>query len=274
MKVLIIDRDREHCDQMRAVLEGAGAEVTCESIKNKAVDLIRQGDFDVTFFDPTPQVNDLRAFIMGVRRSMGTFPPIVVMGHQTLTAQQVFSAGGNDLLPKPHDKSDTLVKALNGARITAVSRLMADESEDFPSKDGLIAKSAFNQLFITCLDRADRHGEHTHQIFIEVENLADIEKADGADAAKKVADNLRRHISRTRRTSDIAGHIKQAQFCLLLLRPGREDEPFLAANRIAESLKENHDLISTSATKAVLKVSLMVVPTGALAVEHVVGRDG
>jgi PleD family two-component response regulator len=256
---------------MRMVLEKAGASVTCETIKNKAFDLLKQEAFDVTFFDPLPQ-NEIRPFIMGVRRTLGTFPPIIIMGSQ-ITPLQAFSAGGNDLLKKPHEAGDILLKARNAARISAVSRLMADESEDFPSKDGLIAKSAFNQLFITCLDRADRHGEHSYLIFIDIDNLDEIAAKDGPEMAKKVADNLRRNISRTRRTSDIAGHIKTAQFCLLLLRPQREDEPFLAANRFAENLKENHDLISVSPTKAILKVWLLAIPTGDIPVEHMIGRD-
>lgn len=272
MKVLIIDRDRDHCDQMRAVLEGAGATVTCEPIRSKAAELLQRERFDATFIDPAPQNDELRAFIMRTRRSLGTFPPFIIMGTQ-ITPLQAFSAGGNDYLKKPHSKEDVLIKAKNAARITEVSVQMADESEDFPSKAGLIAKSAFNQLFITCLDRADRHGEHSYLIFIAIDNLAEIAAKDGPEEAKKVADNLRKNISRTRRTSDIAGHIKTAEFCLLLLRPQREDEPFLAANRFAENLKENHDIISTSRTRALLKVWLLAIPTGEIPVEHVIGRD-
>ncbi|HEY8964758.1 MAG TPA: DNA-binding response regulator, partial [Alphaproteobacteria bacterium] len=121
-----------------------------------------------------------------------------------------------------------------------------------------------------CLDRADRYGEGSFLIFVNVDNLAEIAEKDGAEAAAKVADNLRRTISRTRRLSDIAGHIEQGRFSLLLLRVMKEDEPFLAANRFAEALKENHDLISTSETKAILKVWLLGIPSGEIAVEHVV----
>lgn len=272
MKVLIIDRDRDNCDQMTAALEKAGAKVVCEPIKNKAAEILRAEKFDAIFLDPTPQANEMRAFIMNVRRSTNSFPPIIIMGHQ-LAAQQVMAAGGNDILNKPFSNELLVAKAANAVRISQVTAIMADEREDFPSRDGVIAKSAFNQLFITCLDRADRHGEQSSLIFIDIENLADIAQKDGAEAARKVAANLHRHISRARRTSDIAGHIKTGSFCLLLLRPAREDEPFLAASRFADSLKENHDLISTASTRAILKVSLLVVPTGEVPVEHSIGQD-
>lgn len=271
MKILIIDRDRDNCEHMQEMLKDSGAEVILEPIKNKAVELMRQQTYDAVFLDPTPQ-NELRAFIMGVRRTLGTFPPINIMGHD-LDRKAVMAAGANDYLAKPFDKDTLLAQVEGSARIVAVSRQMADESEDFPSKDGIIAKSAFNQLYITCLDRADRHGERSFLIFTEVTNLDEIAAADGKDAAAKVADNLRRNISRTRRTSDIAGHIKPAQFCLLLLRPQREDEPFLAAKRFADNLRENHDLISTAPTKAILRVWLLEIPNGAIPAEHIVGAD-
>lgn len=271
MKVLIIDRDRDACEQMTGILKGIGAEVTCEPIKNKGMELIHKGGYDAIFLDPTPQ-NEMRPFIMGVRRPLNAFPPIIIMSHQ-LTPVQVFSAGGNNLLTKPLKAEDVIRTAHGATRISRISAIMADESEDFPSKAGIIAKSAFNQLFITCLDRADRHGEQSFLIFISIDNIDEIAAKDGKEEAQKVADNLRKNISRARRTSDIAGHIKQAEFCLLLLRPNREDEPFLAANRFAENLKENHDLISTAKTKAVLKVWLQAIPTGDIPVEHVIGRD-
>jgi len=271
MKILIIDRDRDNCEHMQEMLMDTGAEIIFEPIKNKAVDMMRQQTYDAVFLDPTPQ-NELRAFIMGVRRTLGTFPPIIITGHD-LDRKAVMAAGANDYLAKPFDK-ETLLKQVEGsARIVATSAQMADESEDFPSKDGIIAKSAFNQLYITCLDRADRHGERSFLIFAEVSNLDEIAAKDGPEAAAKVADALRKNISRTRRTSDIAGHIKPAQFCLLLLRPQREDEPFLAAKRFGDNLRENHDLISTTPTKAILKVWLLEIPTGAIPAEHVVGAD-
>lgn len=272
MKILIIDRDREACDNMQAMFQDLGAELVFEPIKGKAVDRLRAGEeFDAVFLDPSPQ-NELRAFIMGVRRSLGTFPPIIITGHD-LDHKTVIAAGANNYLAKPFDKETLLMQARGSARIAAVSRLMGDESEDFPSKEGVIAKSAFNQLYITCLDRADRHGERTYLIFAEITNLNDIAANDGKEEAQKVAANLRKYISRTRRTSDIAGHIQPANFCILLLRPQRDDEHLLAAKRFAENLKENHDLISISKTKAIIKVWVLEIPSGAIPVEHMVGQD-
>jgi len=272
MKVLVLDRDRDACDQLQSILTGIKADVTFEPIKNAAMELVKQNQYDVIFYDPSPQ-NEMRSFIMGIRRSLNAFPPILILSHQ-LDRKQVLAAGGNDLVLKPLDRDDVIKKAQAGERISKIARLMADEATDFPSKEGIIAKSAFNQLFITCLDRSDRHAETSYLIFINVENLADIEKADGPDEAKKVAYNLRRTISRTRRTSDIAGQTKDAEFSILLLPPSRdnakEDEHFLAANRIVETLKSNVDIISTAPTKAQLKVWLLEIPSGNILAEHTV----
>lgn len=269
MKILIIDRDREACENMEAMFQDSGAELLFEPIKGKAADRLRQGEeFDAVFLDPTPQ-NELRAFIVGVRRTLGTFPPIIITGHD-LDRKTVMAAGANNYLAKPFDKETLLTQAKGSARIAGISRLMADEGEDFPSKEGIIAKSAFNQLYITCLDRADRHGERTFIIFSEIINLNEIAANDGQAEADKVAMNLRKNISRTRRTSDIAGHIQKGNFCILLLRPQREDEHLLAAKRFSENLKENHDLISTAKTPAVIRVWVLEIPTGEVPAEHIV----
>jgi len=271
MKVLVIDRDRDNCEQMEAIFNEAGIESTFETIRSKAVDLFKTGTYDMILFDPVPQ-NDTRPFIIGVRRSTNSFPPIILMGHD-LTQQQAAAVGGNALLHKPFEKPELLTKVRNAMRLTEASRMMADETNDFPSKDGIIAKSAFNQLFITCLDRADRYGEASYLIFVNIDNFAEIKEKDGEEAADLVADNLRRTISRTRRLSDIAGHIEKARFSLLLLRVLKEDEPFLAANRFDEALKEIHDLISTSSTKAVIKVWLLGIPSGDIPIEHVIAGN-
>jgi DNA-binding response OmpR family regulator len=266
MKILVIDRDRESCDQLQTILSGMGAETVFEATKNTATELMRTQSFDVVLFDPAPQ-NEYRSFIMGVRRSLNSFPPIIILS-QNLNLTDVMPAGANEIIKKPFDGAEVKKKLVDAARITAVASTMADESLDFPSKDGIIAKSAFNQLFITCLDRADRHGEQSFLIFMAVENMDEIIKNDGQEEADKVSNALRKTISRARRTSDIAGHIKPAEFCILLLRIARDDEPFLAATRFAEAVKSNLDLIATSKTKAVLKTWLLSIPSGEILADH------
>lgn len=270
MKVLMIDRDRNACDLLRPALEEAGVQVTFEETKNAAAERLRQESFDVILLDPAPQ-NDFRSFIMSVRRASNTFPPMVVLSH-TLELDKVLEGGGNACIKKPLDVPAALKTITDAARITRISNLMADESEDFPSKEGIIAKSAFNQLYITCLDRADRHGEGAHIIFVSIDNFDDIIAADGQEEADKVAKNLRKTISRTRRTSDIAGHIGKAEFCLLLLRPMKEGESLLAASRFAETMKSNIDIISTSKTPAVLKIWIFDIPSGSIPAEHVITK--
>jgi PleD family two-component response regulator len=266
MKVLVIDRDRESCDQIRMILQNLGADVVLEPTKNTAIELMRTQAFDIVLIDPAPQ-NEVRSFIMGVRRSLNTFPPILILS-ASLGLNDVLAVGANELIKKPVVAADVEQKVKDAMRISDVSKVMADESEDFRSKDGIIAKSAFNQLFITCLDRADRHGEGASLIFVAIDNLDKIKENDGQEDADKVSNNLRKVISRTRRTSDIAGHIKQAEFCLLLLRPMKDDESSLAANRFVDAMTNNFDLIATAKTKAVVKVWVLDIPSGHILIEH------
>ena len=67
--------------------------------------------------------------------------------------------GCNDLLKKPVSGEKLIVKSENAERMVGLVERIGDDSEDFPSAGGVIAKSAFNQLFLSSIDRADRYGE-------------------------------------------------------------------------------------------------------------------
>ncbi|HEY8964375.1 MAG TPA: DNA-binding response regulator, partial [Alphaproteobacteria bacterium] len=147
MKLLVIDRDRDNCEQMGEFLTDSGIDATFEPIRSKGVDAFKGGGYDAIFFDPAPQ-GEARPFVIGIRRSTNSFPPIVFMTHD-MTKEQVMAVGGNTMLSKPFDKNAMISVAKNAMRLTETMRMMADDKTDFPSKDGIIAKSAFNQLFIT-----------------------------------------------------------------------------------------------------------------------------
>lgn len=266
MTVLIIDRDRASIDQLAHTLGERDVPFEVVSTRDQGIEALRQKDFDAVIFDPAPQ-NEIRPFVLGARRMARKYPYIILTSH-TVDHQKALAAGCNDFLAKPMDGIQLHKKIAASQQIGKLILRLNDTSEDFPSKDGVIAKSAFNQLFISCIDRADRYGEQSFIIFIRIENFDEIITAEGQAGLSGPADALKKYITRIRRLSDIAGQLTTHEFALLLFGTSNNDEPFLAANRFAESLRDFHDLISCGKTNAVLNVSLMAIPSGNLMVEH------
>lgn len=262
MKIMLIDRDRETVEAIETICREIGdIELVIEPIKNNAIDTVRTEQYDAVFFDPAPQNDEMRAFLIGVRRGNPHYTPVVLMSHQ-LTLEEARKTGANDYLQKPFDTEAFRKKIENMKKLGDFHKQLHDESEDFPSKDGVISKSAFNQIFISCLDRADRYGEETYLTFATVKNIDEIRANHGDDAAKEICENLKKYTMRIRRLSDIAGRTAAHQICLMLVRPANADEPKMAISRFADSMAEYAELISTSEVKAVINVSMMALPSG------------
>lgn len=268
MKVLVIDRDRLATQLIRTKLEAMGHPVTEETVKNDALEKLGREAFDAVFIDPAPLTNP-RPVILGIRRSVKNYPYVVLMSHQT-TQQEAIGAGCNDLLTKPVDAQDLEKKILNGKRLVSLVARIGDESEDFPSAGGVIAKSAFNQLFLSAIDRADRYGERSFIVFISLDNYGDIRENDGPYAADYAVAKMSQYLVRLRRQSDIIAQTGKSEYALLLQRPQYETEPIEAANRFAEALNGYDDIVSTGATEVKIAVRLIDLPVGALHVEHII----
>ena len=266
MSVLIIDRDRASIDQLNSILHEQQIPFENAATRDQGIELLRQKDFDAVIFDPAPQ-NEIRPFVLGARRMARKYPYIILTS-RTIDHQKALAAGCNDFLAKPIDSIQLQKKIAAGQQIGRLILRLSDDSEDFPSKDGVIAKSAFNQLFISCIDRADRYGEQSYIIFIRIENFVEIIGAEGNAGLIGPSNALKKYITRIRRLSDIAGQLAVHEFALLLFSPSNSDEPFLAANRFADSLRDFHDLISCGQTNLILNVSLISVPSGQVMVEH------
>lgn len=266
MAILIIDRDEQSAEQIRTMLEEKKVAYDHVLTRDEGMQLMRQKHYDAVVIDPAPQ-NEIRPFVMASRR-MSLEYSYILMTSRTIDRQKALAGGCNELLPKPLDMVAVEQKVESAVRLGQITKQLADESTDFPSKEGVIAKSAFNQLFRACLDRADRYGEQSYMIFVRISNHDEIINKEGVDALNKCALALRKYLSRIRRLSDICGHTESYEYTLLLLRPAKEDEPFLAANRFAETLQEYHDLISLSQTPAEISVSLFTAPAGDVLVEH------
>lgn len=268
MKILAVDRDEMITQMIKNKLEPKGHQVFEETSKNAAIDRLANEAFDIIFLDPTPLTSP-RPVILNIRRSVGNYP-YIFLSSDTATQEEAIKAGCNDLMKKPID-AEVFDKQIDQAQYFSelVARI-GDDSEDFPSAGGVIAKSAFNQLFLSAIDRADRYGEQTYTLFITMSNYRDILEMDGPYAAEYAVAKLSQYLVRLRRQSDIIGQTAKYEYALLLQRPLYETEPVEAANRFAEAFAKYEGLSNGGGAKPEITVSLVEIPVGRKVVEHVI----
>lgn len=267
MKILAVDRDPLVLQMLRAKLEPMGHQFFEESAKNNAIDRLAHEEYDVILLDPAPLTSP-RPIILNIRRSMKNYAYIFMLS-DTSSVEEAVKAGCNDLLAKPIDPEHLAQKMGNAQYFTDLVARIGDDSEDFPSAGGVIAKSAFNQLFLSAIDRADRYGEGTYILFISINNYKEIHDLDGVYAAEYSVAKLSQYLVRLRRQSDIIGQTSKYEYALLLQRPLYESEPIEAANRFAESLSKYEGLAMNGSGKVEIKVSLTEIPTGRIVAEHI-----
>jgi DNA-binding response OmpR family regulator len=268
MKILVIDRDTLSTQLIRARLETMGHTVVEEAVKNNALERLEKEAFDAVLFDPAP-LNNARPIILGIRRACRNYPYLVLLSHD-MSQPDALKAGANDLLIKPLDVSNLDVMMKNAKRLTSLIAQLGDETEDFPSAGGVIAKSAFNQLFLSGIDRADRYAERSFLLFIRLDNREDLLAREGPYAAEYTTAKLSQYLVRLRRQSDIIAQTGKSEYCLMLQRPVYETEPKEAANRFAEALGRLEDIRSSKDSDVKVAVRLIDIPVATLHAEHII----
>ena len=266
MKILVIDRDEMSASLLKSRLEPLGHQVTYSAVKPEASLETGVGEFDVVFLDPSPQTN-AKPMVVNLRRHIRYYPYIVLMS-EGFTPEQALGFGFNDYLAKPFDLTLLDKKIENAQSFLNLTRHLRDGTEDFPSAGGIIAKSAINQLFLSCIDRADRYAELTYALFIGLDNFKQIAVQSGPYEAEVAAARMAQHIVRLRRASDIIGQVSSNEYALLLLRPMNAQEPIEAAARFADSLSNCHDMLSKPNMNVEISVNLVEIPSGAKLAEH------
>ena len=268
MKILVIDRDTLATQLIRSRLEVKGHTIVEEPVKNNAIALLEKDAFQVVFIDPAP-LNNARPVVLGIRRAIRNYPYVILMSTD-MPREEALRAGANEVMIKPIDHTGLEMVMENADRLTSLIKRIGDESEDFPSAGGVIAKSAFNQLFLSCIDRADRYGERSFLVFIGIKNYQEIVSMDGAYAAEYATAKLSQYLVRLRRQSDIIAQTGKSEFCLMLQRPMYETEPMEAANRFADALRRFDDICASDDVKVEVAVTLVDLPVGQKHVEHIV----
>ncbi len=271
MKILVVDREDITTQLMSSRLETLGHKITHEPVKNNAVDRLTTENYDVIFIDPAP-LTSARPLILNLRRATAHYPYIVQMG-ETLQQVEAIQSGANDGITKPINPDTLDLKIDNAKYLTSLIRRIGDESTDFPSAGGIIAKSAFNQLFLSAIDRADRYGERTFIVFISLTNYQAIYESEGPYAADYAVAKLSKYLVRLRRQSDIIAQTENHEYALLLQRPLYETEPNEAANRFAEAIMSYPDLFEKDGIKPEISVKLIDLPVGSRIIEHHITQD-
>lgn len=271
MRVMIVDNEDMAAQMVRSKLEPYGHVVSFESDREKAVQRAVEEQTEVFFIDPKPH-NNARPFILNLRRHVPNYPYVFSFS-EDMPFEDALKSGANDLFSKPVDPQALESKMDNAEFLIELVNRIGDDSEDFPSAGGVIAKSAFNQLFLSSLDRADRHGERTSILFISISNYQEILEMDGSYAADYAVAKLSQYLVRLRRQSDIIGQTAKYEYALLLQRPIYDTEPVEAANRFSESLMKCDDIVSSGAAQVEITVALVDVPVGQILQKYVLKSD-
>lgn len=268
MQVLVIDRDEMAANLIKSRLEPVGHRVAIQGDKSaEALDAISRENWDVIFIDPSPLTNP-KPLVQSLRRGMRRYPYTILLS-STLGLAEALTSAMNDALAKPVDPAQLDTHLANAARLSGIMKHMGDDSEDFKSAGGVIAKSAFNQLFLSCIERADRYGENSFLLYITMSNYSASVDRDGEVEADIMVAKMAKHLVRLRRQSDIIGQTRRNEYVLLMQRPAYESEPVDAANRFAEALSKCTDIIAGSPLlEAELTVSLIDLPTASLVISH------
>ncbi len=260
MKILAITNDELALSLIKSRVEALGHQFFSEKVKNEGVERLKKERFDVVFIDPTP-LTSARPIIVNIKRAVSNYPYIFLIS-DSISQEEAVLGGANDLFLKPLDPASFDEKIARAVRILALVRDYGDDSLDFPSAGGVIAKSAFNQLFLSAMDRADRYGERTYVLRIYIDNYQDIVSREGPYAIDFAGAKLSKHLVLLRRQSDIIGQTGKYEYSLLLQRPIYETEPVEAANRFAESLAAIKDFVAPNSSAIGLTVVLNELPTG------------
>ncbi|HYD18213.1 MAG TPA: diguanylate cyclase [Patescibacteria group bacterium] len=268
MEVLVIDRESLTNQLIASKLEAQGHKVTLEPNKNAAFELIKNGKFDCIMIDPAP-LSEARPVVIGVWKNIrAQVKPYIFLLSKSATTEDAVTAGTNDVLNKPLSSEDLETKIGNAQRLMDLCRHLARE-DNVHSSGGMIGKAAFNQLFLSAIDRSFRYAERSLIVFITITNHEALKAADSA-AYDETFKKLTEKMTFMRRQSDVIGRLGPDCFAVLLQRPIYETEPVDAINRFSEVLGKFHDSFEDKAKAPRLHMSLIELPQGAEKAERVV----
>lgn len=263
MKVLCVGDQTDVFRTVASVLNERGHETVHEFDLEQAVQALEQTNFDVTAFahsDPEA----MHEAETQIRRKANNYAYSLCINEALQTDKAYLREGYNNGI-KPSDLTTHLLTVLDDAELLhSLIAELGDDTEDFPSVGGVIAKSAFNQIFLSGVDRAGRYAEETYVLFIRMNNYQNLYEMGGPYLADVYAASLSKYLVSIRRQSDIIGQISKGGFALLMQRPSYPDEPMEAAKRFKDALLEANHITESSSHAAQISIALVALPSGNL----------
>lgn len=262
MDILVIDREALTNQLIVSKLGAKGHAVIAEPNKNAAFDMIKTGKFDCIMVDPAP-LSEARPVIIGVWKNIKTVvKPYLMLLSKTATTEEAILAGTNDVLNKPLSTQELETKVENAQRLMDISRHLANV-DNIHSTGGMIGKAAFNQLFLSAMDRSFRYGERSLIVFAEMINYDEMVTTLGAELVEVSVTKLIEKMTFMRRQSDVIGRLSERDFAILLQRPQYETEPIDAINRFSEVLDKFYQGFDDKRAAPKIHLVLVELPQGA-----------
>lgn len=249
-------------DVIISSLEADGHEVVIEPIKNEGLERVAKEIFDLIFIDPYP-MKDARAMALNIRRSAQRSPYIILMtADEETSSADAMQMGCNEYITKPVSQDSLREKIKNVRRLNQLFENLGDVSEDFPSAGGVIAKSAFNQLCLSAMERGGRYNELAFILTMSIDNYDEMKALDGAYVANYSVSKMAHYMVKLRRQSDIIGQTGVNEYSILLQRTQNLGEAVDAAKRFATAFDEIEDFLPNEGKELTIQITLMHLPTG------------
>lgn len=271
MKILVLAPESEQSDAIKNTLSAKKHDVQLVLDKDQFVERVAEEAFDVVIMDPDPLPSAVDIVAQAKRRTK-KYLYYFLLSSKT-SREDALKDGVNELISPAGFENEIDQKLADASHFLELVERIGNENEDFPSAGGVIAKSAFNQLFLSSIDRAERYGERSFVLFISLSNYQEIIDMDGPYASEHAVAHLSKFLVRIRRQSDIIGQTGKNEFALLLQRPNYETEPMDAANRFGDTLEAWEDPDAFSMSPMEFSVSLVDLPNGSQVVKHRIHKE-
>ncbi len=269
MDILVIDRESLTNQLISTKLSAKGHSVTVEPNKNEAFEKIKSHPYDCIMVDPYP-LSEARPVVVGIWKCLkGSVKPYLLLLSKTASTEEAILAGTNDVLKKPFSNQDIEIKTGNAERLMDIARHL-ESVDDVHSFGGMIGKAAFNQLFLSAIDRSFRYGERSLIVFLEMTNYDELLAKAGAAATEQTLVKLTEKMTFMRRQSDVIGRLGPKDFGILLQRPHYETEPLDAINRFTEILDKFYADFADPSLAPQIELDLVELPQGTLLEERFV----
>lgn len=269
MNILVIDRESLTNQLLTSKLVAKGHTVLVEPNKNEAFEKIKTGKFDCIMIDPYP-LSEPRPVIISIWRNITTpIKPYLMLLSKTATPEEAVVSGANDVLHKPFSTLDIDTKIANAERLMEISQHLAQQ-DNMHSTGGMVGKAAFNQLFLSAVDRSFHYGERSLIVFLNMINYDEIIANEGEEAVRDTTQKLVEKMTLMRRQSDVIGRLGSHDFGILLQRPQYDTEPMDALNRFTETLDKFYQEFENKGAAPKMELSLIELPQGTLHEERYV----